>query len=141
MYRKIVHTNFTWYAKMTCNSNVDVTKIVLPNHCYNLCWIYKWPIVERIIQSDCFFSFSRFKPFDFMNIKVIGMMFFCCLKCNMDDEGNSNKIINKKTNLHLPCRSRNKTIHYNIVIAMQASLWAYTCVFFFHFNAFINTIV
>lgn len=67
------------------------------NLCFNLRWINKWPVVERINQNDSSFSplfaagslfIFRFERFDFMKIKAIGMICSLQQKKKKDEKRN-----------------------------------------------------
>lgn len=86
------------------------------NLCFHLCWIDKWPVVERINQNGSSFSpllavdssfISRFKTFDFMEISDWNGLYYrlCSLKKKDRWKKKHTKCI------HTPCRSRNE--HYS----------------------------
>lgn len=136
-----LHRKCQWFRQHECMQMH--TKTALRCHYFNLCWINKWSVVEQIIQSDWqFFFLFRFEPFDFMDIKVIGIVFmfftnynyqqYVVVRCKRRRERTK-----KKTN-RPPCRSRNERYNHHMILSSQHrhhNFFFLSSLFSFHFFA------
>lgn len=90
-------------------------------------WIESFNLVVGFFSLSSFCSFfhdvrcsfvSRFEPFDFMNIKVIGIDFMLWLE--KEEEGKK-RDWNRQKN-HPPCRSRNKRYSHHMILSSQSGI-------------------